>query len=132
MSEQLQQILPMIIFLYGANSFLIREKLGAIKDKYCAQNPDDFGLEELYGDEISNIEEMKSKLAASSLFSSKRLIIVKNIFSGTDLDFRAALSEQLAKLSGDVTLILTANSNPDKREKLYKNLSFRSSSRMRF
>ena len=122
MSEQLQQILPMIIFLYGANSFLIREKLGAIKDKYCAQNPDDFGLEELYGDEISNIEEMKSKLAASSLFSSKRLIIVKNIFSGTDLDFRAALSEQLAKLSADVTLILTANSNPDKREKLYKNL----------
>jgi DNA polymerase-3 subunit delta len=112
----------MIIFLYGTNSFLIREKLGAIKNKFYAQNPGDFGLEELYGDEISNVEEMKSKLSASSLFSSKRLIILKNIFSGVDLEFRAGLSEDLSKLSSEVTLILTENSKPDKREKLYKNL----------
>ena len=111
----------MIIFLYGENSYLIQKKLADIRAKFLGKYPE-ADLEELFADEVEDFINIKSKLEAQSLFSSKKLLILKDAFSRQSFEFRAALAEHIGKRDIDTTLIIVENTLPDKREKLFKTL----------
>lgn len=69
----------MFILYYGGNSFLIQEKLARVKEVYhnkftSGLNFFKFDLEENYGD-------LKMALESQSMFSEKKLIFLRGVFS---------------------------------------------------
>jgi len=71
----------MLIFLYGQDTFRSREKLKQLTDRFLAEvDPGGSGLVRLDG-ETAGLERINEAVAAPSLFSSKRLIVVERLFS---------------------------------------------------
>jgi DNA polymerase-3 subunit delta len=117
----------MIIFLYGADTFRSHEKLASLKNKYLEKNSSgtDPGVLD-YGEQAS-VQQMKDSLAAQGLFSSKRLIIVKNAISENNPDAQKeilALLKLQAELENDTdtVLIFFESGNPKKNGALFKYL----------
>ena len=70
----------MIIFLYGQDSYRIRQKLKEIIDGYKVKNPSGFNLVNLDLSD-SKIEDFFESVKSTSFIPEKKLIIVKSIFS---------------------------------------------------
>ena len=71
----------MIIFLYGEDTFRSRRKLKEFKDKFLSEvDPDGNSLLVLDG-EKANIGQINEAVAAPSLFSRKRMIIIERLFN---------------------------------------------------
>jgi len=71
----------MIIFLYGADSFRSRQKLNIYKNKFLKDTANaEGGLVVVDGEKLT-LEELSRQGSVSSLFASKRMIVVERIFS---------------------------------------------------
>lgn len=117
----------MIIFLYGADTFRSREKLLSLKNKYLEKNSSGTDPGVLDYGENANIYQLKDSLAAQGLFSSKRLIIVKNAISENTPDTQKeilALLKANPQLENDddTVLIFFENGSPKKNGALFKYL----------
>jgi DNA polymerase III delta subunit len=120
----------MLIFLYGSDLFRSAEKLSAMKSKYLEKNGSGAGLSVLDYDDAS-AKNLGSILFAQGLFSSKRLIIVRNaMLSGFAdqqkevLDFlkaNAALEDEK-----DSIIIFFEAGSPKKNSALFKFLAIHS------
>ncbi len=74
----------MIIFLYGEDTFQSREKLKEIKKKFIRDvDPDGNSLLTIDG-ETAGLERINEAVAAPSLFSKRRLIVIERIFNNKD------------------------------------------------
>ena len=74
----------MIIFLYGEDTFQSREKLKEIKKKFIRDiDPDGNSLLTIDG-ETASLEKINEAVAAPSLFSKRRLIVIERIFNNKD------------------------------------------------
>ncbi len=69
----------MIIFLYGEDSFRSGLKLKALREKFLISHPWASGLTVFDFSEKGRKEKILSEMVSFSLFSSKRLLIVKNL-----------------------------------------------------
>lgn len=70
----------MIIFLYGKNTFLAKQKLKKIKNKFFKKiDPQGNNLFTLDGRKI-DIQKINDKIGSSSLLSRKKMVIIKNSF----------------------------------------------------
>ena len=69
----------MIYLYYGDNSFLIQEKLSAIRAKY--ESKFSSGLNFWKFDLESDCSELKSALGSQSMFDEKKLIFLRGVFS---------------------------------------------------
>jgi DNA polymerase III subunit delta len=88
----------MIIFLYGEDAFRSHQKLLEIKQKYLDKDKSASGLS--FCDAESNkkiLKDIKENFETSNLFSSKRLMIVKNILSATNETEQKEILEYLKK-----------------------------------
>lgn len=83
----------MIIFFYGEDQFRSHQKILEIKNKYLASDKSGSGLSFCDCEEEKKIlEKIKNSLETANLFSSKRLLIVRNVITGTsDIDQKNVL-----------------------------------------
>ena len=71
----------MIIFIYGENIFQSRRKLNEFKERFAAKfNQGGGGLSIIDG-ETATLEKINEAIGSASLFSTRRLVIIENIFS---------------------------------------------------
>jgi len=77
----------MIFFLYGPDTYRSKEKLKAITNKFC-QDVDnaDNSLLEINGQKI-NLNDINQHIKAESLFSTKKMLIIKNVLNNKNTDF---------------------------------------------
>jgi len=115
----------MIIFLYGENEFQSREKLAGIKNRFFEKNNPDVtsGLFD-FAEKDWHLDEVIMSISSSGLFSSKRLVIVKNILSAkkdiTEEKFLDILKKEAKKEKSDLILVFWESGKIKKSEKLYK------------
>lgn len=114
----------MYIFLYGADTFRSNEKLSAIKNKYLEKNSSGTDLSVLDYEDDSP-KDLPGVLSAQGLFSTKRLIILKNILLSTTIEKQKEILEFLkSNLSlendSDTVVVFFESGNPKKNTSLFK------------
>ena len=110
----------MLIFIYGQDNFRSREKLNEIVERFKKDGKNDLNLEIFYGEELE-FNSFKSAFTTLSFFSSKRLIIVKNLLTKGSAKLLEEFNEFSSKLdSKDAIVIFWEEKDPDKRTKLFK------------
>lgn len=102
----------MIYFFAGENSFEVSRAVKALADSF------DGAIEKFDGTEL-DVKDLPNLLMGMTLFSDKRLVIVKDASSNTTL--WSSLPDWIERLSDDITLVL-AEGKPDKRTTVYKTL----------
>lgn len=87
----------MIIFLYGPDTFRSRRKLNEIKKTFLSKA--EAGEDSLFfiDGEKAELSEISSAVGTASLFSSKRMIIIENIFTRKSPGIFRGLHEYLKK-----------------------------------
>ena len=71
----------MIFFLYGQDTFRSHEKLKGIKERFFTKvDPSEVNYAVLDGDSLS-FDEFRQKVFTGSFFSSKRMVIIKNLLA---------------------------------------------------
>lgn len=116
----------MLIFLYGPDIFSSSEKLGSIKNKFLEKDSSGSGLSVLdYGETGTTSNQFQDLLSVQGLFSTKKLIIVKNAISGQNpekqKEILAILKKNFAleEAESDLIVFFEAGS-PKKNGALYK------------
>jgi DNA polymerase III subunit delta len=115
---------PMIIFLYGEDAFRSNEKLAEIKNKFLQKNPDTMSGLFDFGEKDWNVREIIINISSGGLFSSKKLVIIKNIISAKkDFEnekFEKFLKSEAKKEKSDLILVFWESGKVKKSSKLYK------------
>jgi len=112
----------MIIFLYGEDDFRSRQKLAEIKQKFLEKNPDAPSGFFDFAEKDWNLDEIISGVSSGGLFSSKRLAIIKNIFSAKKNleDLEKFLKVETKNEKSDLILIFWEAGKLKKGEKFFK------------
>lgn len=116
----------MIFFFYGEESFRARQKIEALKEKFKTSiDPSGHSLESLDGENL-NLDKFFQTVTAGGFLSSKKLVVIKNIFDNKNLkNLEPALIDYLEKQKDSVEenyLIFWQTSKPNLKNKLYKAL----------
>src|SRR3989344_1575448 len=111
----------MIIFLYGEDSYRSKQKLEEIVNHYKASRKDWLNLMYIDAGQIE-FSDFYNNFKVFSIFSEKKLIIVKNLFSNKK--FQEDFLEELKKLEDlkDVMVVYEPDV-VDQRIKLFKELT---------
>lgn len=107
----------MIIFLTGENDYAIKSSVDQLRGEFVKTNGVD-GLEQYDAVELE-INRLPDLISGGSLFSEKRLIIVRDI--GANKDLAESIAAQAGSVDETTTLVLT-QAQPDKRTRWYKTL----------
>ncbi len=116
----------MLLFLYGEDDFRSWEKVGAIKNKFLQKDKLGSGLNVFDFEENDEKIKLSEIVGAQGLFSSKRLVIIKNlILSGTAEDQQKALNflklnKKDLQVGQDLVLVFWEKELPRKNNKLFK------------
>lgn len=104
----------MVQAFFGTNSFAIKRDIGRIR----ADHPD-AEVEIIDAQEVEDVSEIIQRVAGQSLFSSNRVVILKNISKHTKLRERL---EEIVALNSDQAVVVIQESLLDKRTSYYKQL----------
>lgn len=116
----------MLIFLYGADTFRSNEKLSSLKKKFLEKDSSGSGLSFLdYGEKESSAQQLKDLLSSQGLFSTKKLIIVKNSIGGQTPEKQKEVLAILKAMPNymedvDTVLVFFEAGSPKKNGALYK------------
>ena len=110
----------MIIFLYGQDTFRLKQKLAEIIDEY--QKVHKSGLNLKIFDEGINFDDLKNEIFSFSMFKEKKLIILKNIFD--DKIFKEKFISLIKKIKDfhNIILILCQEGEVSLTDPLFKEL----------
>lgn len=72
----------MVIFLFGEDTYRLKEKLREIIEEYKKKNTSGFNLRFLDAKEIL-LDDLKSELLSISMFKEKKLVVLSNVFSAS-------------------------------------------------
>lgn len=111
----------MIIFIHGKESYLVLQKLSLLKAEFLKKHPDS-QLGEFDLEEDGNIEQIAGMVASgSSLFSDKKLIILRKVFSlaKSNQDKLHRLLKDAAKADEDLTVIVVETGTPQGKLSAY-------------
>lgn len=116
----------MIIFLYGTNEFLAKRKLKELTDRFRRDVPGGASsLEEIEAERVA-WGTFESLAAPASLFSQKRLLVIRNALRNADKTFHEKLRSRLDHLASDGNILvfidLWEESEPDLRAEGMKTL----------
>lgn len=114
----------MLIFLYGNDVFRSTEKLNDLKENFLKKNTSNANSSVFDFSENDSFEKLQSMFLAEGLFSSKKLVIVKNIIDSADKEVQEKMVKYLEKnnLSKDITIIFWEKNEPRKNGRLFKKL----------
>ena len=112
----------MIYFLYGTDSYRIREKEQELLGQFLAGDESGINLEKIDGAEMSLVR-FEQAISAVSFFTSNKVIVIKNLLTqNKDSELKGKIAEKIKK-ELSVKIIFVEYGEPDKREKLFKTLS---------
>lgn len=94
----------MILVLYGPDTYRSRQKLREIVEEYRQKAGSEFNLEKLDAEE-NDLSGLKNMVQGGSLFSSKKLIILENAFSGENNFDRILAAAQKVSVLKNIFLI---------------------------
>ncbi|MEZ4210518.1 MAG: DNA polymerase III subunit delta [Patescibacteria group bacterium] len=110
----------MILFFYGDNSYSAWDKINQIKHRFISTHPEGQILE-WSPDSLLPISKL---FETQSLFSSKQLVVMRNVFSETDAEQREEILELVSSPPPEhVTVIIWESDKVDRRQKLFKLLN---------
>jgi DNA polymerase-3 subunit delta len=113
----------MIIFLYGADTYRLTQKLNEIIEKYKKTHKSGLNLKYFKGQNL-DFQDFKDELQQTSMFKEKKLIVLKNIFS--NVDFKKKFLEESKKFLDSKDIILISETNQiSVRDFLFKSLKKR-------
>lgn len=115
----------MILFLYGEDSYRSRQKLNELKNKFNNE-VDKLGnsLQVLEGEKIT-VDKINEAISAGSLFASKRMVVIENIFSNKSKTILDDLSNYVKKHRDNENIIIFWDETDGKgigRTKLFRTL----------
>lgn len=111
----------MILFLYGPNTYFLKEKVNELKDKYKQKSGNDFSLLEKDLKEGYKFSDLEYELLTIPFFASTRFVVLKNIFELKKEEAEKFLS--LCEKKPETTILcLVHEGEPDKRLKFFQNL----------
>jgi len=112
----------MIIFIHGKDTYSSRRYLDRVIDKFKEKHDPNGENVLVFDSSDSQWEQIAEALTGGGLFSSKKLIIIKDVLAQKQL--RESLNEFLGihNLNSDVSLVIYESTSPDKRSALFKKL----------
>jgi len=115
----------MIFFIYGENTYLSRQKLKELKDKFIREvDPTGENLSVLDGSAI-DLGRINEAMASQSLFVRKRMVVVENIFANKNKTFIDELTDYLQKQKeGNDNIIIFWDSVSGEKQKTSKLFKF--------
>jgi len=112
----------MILFFYWPNDFLLKRKLNDAKEKYREKSGNDFSLQELDLKNSYKFSDIELEVQTVPFLAIMRFVIFHNIFSLAK-DDQAKFVSLMAHVSQTTVLCLVQVGEPDKRTKLYRELT---------
>lgn len=119
----------MIVFLYGSDSYRLRQERENLIGRYKTKHPSGMNLFSVDLSESANITTLENALQSSSFFNEHKLIVCKNSFikkPGSELLGKYIKEHDLDKAT-DITLIVTENMSAKelsiKNKELFKTLT---------
>ena len=107
----------MIIFLYGEDDFLAKKKIKELKDKFFREIDPTGGAFSAFSAKELEMKNIKNSLGTASLLSSKRMLVLENIFASKTKEFLVELLEYLKEKEKDDNIIIIWQSNIKKKIK---------------
>ena len=96
----------MIIFLYGEDTYRLRQKLGEIIEEYKKINKSGLSLKHFDCQDFKNaFTDFRNENNQTAMFKEKKLLIVTNIFTNSDLKEKFLKELKYFKDSDDIILI---------------------------
>ncbi|MBU0671192.1 MAG: DNA polymerase III subunit delta [Patescibacteria group bacterium] len=111
----------MILYLIGEDSYRLQQRLDFLKQGFIKKydesgfNVDVFNAADLL------IDDFRKSVMTQGLLSSKRFVVVKNIFEAND-KFQEQFLESLKSVGDDTILVITSDKGPKKGNVLAKAL----------
>lgn len=112
----------MILFFYGEDTYRLKQKVRALKQKYIDASLGDTNLAILDGKTVTYDEVVRQVLAFPFLAKS-RLVIIENIIRDGKAEVRDKLIDFLKKIPESTVLVFVEEGKPDKRTSLFKKLA---------
>lgn len=112
----------MILFFYGEDTYRLRQKLNALKEKFVTSSLGDTNMAVLSGKTIT-YEEIVRQILAMPFLAKKRLVIIENFIHDGKKEVQEKFIEFLKKIPESTVLVLVEEGNADKRTSLYKKLN---------
>lgn len=113
----------MLIFLYGDDTFRSGEKLRSLKENFLNKSTSENASSSVFDfEEDIDFEKIRSAVIMDGLFSSKKIVIIKNIISSSNNETRKEMMELIIKnkLSKDILLVFWEKGNPKKGNAFFK------------
>ena len=109
----------MIFVFYGPNTFASRRKLQQMAQTYVKKTGSDFGLQRLYGEQVS-LKDLVSALEAVPFLANSRLVIIEYLSKNKQL---SAKIDQILQHVPDSTVAVFYEGELDQRTNYYKTVS---------
>ncbi len=119
----------MIVFIYGSDSYRLRQAREDIISRYKAKYSSGINLFSLDLSVAENTESLETSLKTSSFFNEHKLIVCRNVFGNKQSaeDFLKLIKENKAEKATDITLVVAENLGEKelttKHKELFKLLS---------
>ena len=112
----------MILFFYGEDTYRMRQKLRALKEKFVSASLGDTNLAVLDGERITN-DEFVRQILAMPFLAKTRLVIVENLLGKAKKDVIEKIPEGFGKMTASTVLVFVEEGIPDRRTTLFRKLS---------
>lgn len=111
----------MILFLHGAGTYFLKEKLDQIRDKAKSQGVNEANVVEMDGS-AATVAEVSQVIRSGSLLSAKQLVIVRDWLLTRPADETKQLLEVITDTPDSTILVMAEFGEPDKRLVGFKGL----------
>lgn len=112
----------MINFLYGDDTYRIKEEERRILSQSLADDKSGINLDKFDGEEI-NFSDFDKAVSSGSFFGGQRVVLIKNLITkNKDKDLKTKIADKILNGVSAETIFIEYG-QPDKREKLFKTLS---------
>ena len=112
----------MILFFYGQDTYRMRQKLKALKEKFISASLGDTNLAVLDGQTVT-FDEIIRQIFALPFLAKSRLVIIENILQKGKKEILESLAEKLGHVPKSTVLVFVEEGLPDRRIAIFKKLN---------
>ncbi len=112
----------MILFLYGEDTYRLKQKLKALKERFVSASLGNTNLRVLEG-KLLTFDEAVRQILAMPFLSRKRLVIIENLLQEGQKVVQEKVSSFLSKVPDSTVLVVAEEGSPDRRTAIFKKLN---------
>lgn len=110
----------MIIFIYGNDTYRLREKLDFYRNGFLKKYGD---MNVSFYDSDFDFNKIKNDVLSFPFLAEKRLVVIKGLLGSKNKDIQKQFSDFLAEVPEETVVLFCEEGEPDKRTSLFKELS---------